>query len=370
MCVRRVLVCHEGPAAERLQEMEGEKERTEDIERLNQQHLSRWLLSRRQTADENTPSPPISYEASCDPAHGLNKLSRQDKELVVQWCNSTYDSLCPNDFAKYFWQSVASKEALRQPCLKHAMLALSALHLSTVTTSGKAGQVYRKPAQAHRSKAMAAVETSSIRVDPSNHTALFAASSIMLIFEFAFHLTLPSHESDPLNGIHMKLQLIREIIGAFTQVVESDTEGRLQPLLNTTRLIPTMPDMSRLAIMNLQRENCLLHESSHLHETAVYEETIEHLGNSLDTLSHGGEATAVAFRWIAEVPDRFLGLLEEREPFALVIFAHYAVVMHSLRDEWWVNEWGSRILRTICEHLDDRWMQRITWALDATGFSA
>ena len=316
----------------------------------------------------------ISYDASCNstknkPVQWIDKLARQDKELILQWCNSTYDSLCASDLAKYFWQSAAPKEALRHPCLKHAMLALSALHLSL---GGKAQQaVYCKAAQAHRSKAIAAMEVSAMKVDSSNQMALFSSSSIMLIFEFAFHLTLPLREGDPLSGIHLKLQLFREIMGILAQVTESDADGRLQPLLlDTRRMSPTMPAMFRLAIMKLHRENVLIHSTNRLHESAIYEETIEHLGNSLDTLSHGGEATTMAFRWIGEVPERFLGLLEEREPFALVILAHYAVVMHSLREQWWVNEWGNKILRTICEHLDDQWMQRITWPIDATGFCA
>lgn len=373
----------------------GKERRTGDQQ--HQHHLPQCLSSRESPPiDDNmafqctsssplsytTSSSPISFDGSCDPPNealstlrqshrSSEKLRRQEKELLTQWSNSTYDSLCPNLSAKCFWQSVAPREAARHPCLQNAMLALAALNLSSITTGGtKSQRAYRKIATTYRSKAIDAVDTTAIAIDPSNLQALFASSSIMLIFEFAFHLTLPIDETEPLNGIQIKLQLIREIIGILEQVIKSDTEGQLTPLLDTTRIDPKMPDMSRLAILNLRRQNTLLHGSNHYHEIAVYEETIAHLENSLESLSRGGEATAIAFRWIAAVPERFLGLLEEREPFALVIFAHYAVVMHSLRDQWWVNDWGSKILRTICHHLDSHWMQRITWALDATGFPA
>jgi hypothetical protein len=51
--------------------------------------------------------------------------------------------------------------------------------------------------------------------------------------------------------------------------------------------------------------------------------------------------------WSFQIPAEFLELLEARRPFALVILAHYAVILHHLKSSWWMGDWGNRILQEI-----------------------
>lgn len=81
----------------------------------------------------------------------------------------------------------------------------------------------------------------------------------------------------------------------------------------------------------------------------------------------GGEPKVFAFCWTFRVPSEFLELLEERQPFALTVLAHYAVVLHNLKDSWWMGDWGTRILSAIGDQLDPDWRALIGWAVDATG---
>lgn len=299
----------------------------------------------------------------------FDKLSRSDQELMTQWCSSTYRLFCPRSTVQQFWQTVVPHESLQHLYLKHAMFALTSLHLAVLAGSGKRRQRYRKSAKAQRSQAVTSLQRIKT-IDISNNVAVFAFNSIMMIFEFAYHLVKPFYDEDALDDLCESFLLTRNWITGVKCGLASDADSRLRPLIESIEVHPKMPDMSRLAILMLRRQNAALGGSEPQHETAIYEETIRHLGDSLENLSKGGEAMAIAFRWIHRIPVQFLDLVEERQPFALVILAHYTVIMYNLRDHWWMGDWGGRVLRVICQHLNPQWMQWITWVIDATGFCA
>jgi hypothetical protein len=52
------------------------------------------------------------------------------------------------------------------------------------------------------------------------------------------------------------------------------------------------------------------------------------------------------------VDKRFLDLIETNHPVALVILAHYAVLMAQGHRAWWLKDWPERILNTSITLLD------------------
>lgn len=311
------------------------------------------------------------------PVIGIGRLSLQDQELMMHWCSSTYRSLSQNSSVEHIWQAVIPQESLQHAFLKHGILALSALHLASSSTSNN-GRVqqggYLKTAQAHHTQAMTGLRQAIKNLNTFNRTAVFASYSIMMIYQFAFSRpvvpTTQQHSDDALENVCAIFLFSRESMTMLRMLIDSDQDNELGPLMTNRDDLehPKMPNMSRLAILCLQQQNASLSTEHPNHETEVYNEAIEHLGNALENLSKGGEVTSIAFRWIFQIPTRFLDLLRDRQPFALVILAHYAVIMHNLRRQWWMGQWGTRILREICIQLDSKWVQSITWAVDATGF--
>ena len=59
-------------------------------------------------------------------------------------------------------------------------------------------------------------------------------------------------------------------------------------------------------------------------------------------------ATAVAGRWAIAVPSRYLELLRERESFALVMLAHYGVLLQYLKHRWCFDEWCVHLWPKLC----------------------
>ncbi|KAL3454109.1 hypothetical protein BJX65DRAFT_262821 [Aspergillus insuetus] len=75
------------------------------------------------------------------------------------------------------------------------------------------------------------------------------------------------------------------------------------------------------------------------------------------------------FVWPNFVDDEFLGLLTARNPMALVIFAHYAVILDQSRSLWWCANWGVRIVSAVASCLPDKFMPSIAFPLRSVGLA-
>ncbi|KAL5052163.1 hypothetical protein BDW71DRAFT_6285 [Aspergillus fruticulosus] len=296
------------------------------------------------------------------------ELNIQDLELMMQWCTTTYRSVSRNSTVENIWQAVVPREAMRHPFLMHGILALSALHLA-VTSGGNLREQYILISKAHQNQAVLGLASLAGKLKQHHSNAAFTLSNIMIIFSFALPeimgQSIGQNPVDELYEVFLSTRKSREVLSNITDWV---VNGELKPLLQYDKAQPKMPDTSRLAIMSLNQLNANLARQGPHHDKDTYDATIKHLGCSLDKVSRGGETMIVAFQWIFQVPEMYMELFRKRDPFALVILAHYAVILHFLRRHWWMGEWGLRLIQEIGQHLDANWRNSITWVLDATGY--
>ncbi|KAL4884437.1 hypothetical protein BJY04DRAFT_8435 [Aspergillus karnatakaensis] len=296
------------------------------------------------------------------------ELNIEDLELMMQWCTTTYRSVSRNSAVECIWQAVVPREAMRHPFLMHGILALSALHLA-VTNKNSTKDHYIRASKAHQHQAVIGLSRLAGKLKPSHCNAAFTLSNIMMIFSFALPEIIGATPGrSPLDELYQVFLATRESVDVLASTTDWVGDGELKPLLQYDKAQPKMPDTSRLAIMSLVQMNAHLARQDPHHDKELYDATIKHLGYSLDKVARGGETMIVAFQWIFQVPSEYMELYRQREPFALVILAHYAVIIHFLRRHWWMGEWGLRLVREIGQHLDSKWRNSITWVLDATGY--
>ena len=50
---------------------------------------------------------------------------------------------------------------------------------------------------------------------------------------------------------------------------------------------------------------------------------------------------------------------------ALVILAHFAVLLHCVSAQWWAGERGKRLAEAIEQELNDEWKPAVQWPIDA-----
>ncbi|KAL4929210.1 uncharacterized protein BDV17DRAFT_262095 [Aspergillus undulatus] len=295
------------------------------------------------------------------------ELNIEDLELMMQWCTTTYRSVSRDNTVEGIWQAVVPREAMRHTFLMHGLLALSALHLA-VTSNGDMKEQYIRTSKAHQKQAVQGLDRIAGKLKQHHSNAAFTSSNIMMIFSFALpEIAGQTFGQSTIDDLYDVFFSTRKSGDVLSNIADWVGNGELKPLLQYDKATPKMPDTSRLAMMALTQLNANLARQDPCHDKDLYDTTIKHLSSSLDKVSRGGETMIVAFQWIFQVPAKYMDLFRERGPFALVVLAHYAVILHFLRRHWWMGEWGLRLIREIGQHLDADWRNRITWVLDATG---
>lgn len=66
--------------------------------------------------------------------------------------------------------------------------------------------------------------------------------------------------------------------------------------------------------------------------------------------------------------DQFIEMLNQRSPLALVVFAHFAVLLKYLGSCWWMQGWPTHLLQEIWEHLDQEHRVWIRWPIEEIGW--
>lgn len=298
----------------------------------------------------------------------------QDLELMMNWCTTTYRSMARDHRAETLWQMAIPQLSLLFPALRHGLMALSALQLAQHSSNPERKSRYLVSAQEHQSHALTGIQFDDIEeMSISQCNAAFALCCVLLVFPYAYCLIDDSNNEDEadqpdvLDEFLEVFRLTRWLVGAMILTRDRVASGELHPLVRLEQTTPNMPDMSQLVILALRRRNAAEAERVPSHEKDVYEQALEHLRYSLEQLMSGGEPKDFAFCWAFRIPVRFFDLVQERQPFALVLLAHYAVILHHLRESWWMGQWGNRLLKEIVGYLDPEWRELMTWPIDATG---
>lgn len=73
----------------------------------------------------------------------------------------------------------------------------------------------------------------------------------------------------------------------------------------------------------------------------------------------------MALMWTARVSDKYVALLQSREPASLIVFAHYCVLWKLAEpDYWYMKGHAERILMTIAWSLSSEHQHLISWPMD------
>jgi len=106
----------------------------------------------------------------------------------------------------------------------------------------------------------------------------------------------------------------------------------------------------------------------------IYDRAIKELRQALSvclSADEGGGALDIydAFIWHFVVADDFMPLLKEPpEQEAVVIFAHFCILLKKLESHWWLQGWGTHLVGKAWELLDQEHRLWIQWPIQEIGF--
>lgn len=303
----------------------------------------------------------LSGSSAATPGPALNT---HDLELMMQWCNSTYRTLSRNERTDPVWRNAVPQEALSHPFLMHGILALSSLHLARTgpEPSRRAGFLNR--AVAHQNQALALFREMLGDINETNAKAMFAFASTVVVYTFAFPHS--PDVQDPwtcVDDFHQVLVLNRGVQQVIRSPADYLSNSDFAPILQVDDLCAPLPDDAKATIQHLHEinESCGARDPNH--ELAVYKATIVDMEHMLSWVHGGMTSSSVAGRWAIKLPPRFLELLRDREPLALVMLVHYGVLLQYLKHRWCFDEWCVRVAKAVWAILDDQWRPSVHWAM-------
>lgn len=248
-------------------------------------------------------------------------------------------------------RSIVVKHAFETPFLMHSLFALASLHRQVLQLDFD-----RCRALEHRDAAFTgyrwAVEHPTAPVYPA-----LLAHSLLLTAITSQNFREP--DSGPLYIINW--MLIWRGIGAIFERTEMSKDNMaamassgLQTLFHRPKIdlkdaAGHVPGNLQLMIDTIQKD-----EEDHVDKPTYYT-TLRYLASLYQNLRNGGFGALMKLRiitWFTFLPQRFVDLVRDRRPRALIIIAHYAAFLKLMGEVWWLQGVGDRSLQDLCEYVD------------------
>ena len=273
------------------------------------------------------------------------------------------------------------KHVFAHPFLLNEILAISALHLSTLRLAKSLS--YRSEATRLHSEALRLFNETIRTLSKDNIVAVFLFSGLFGIATFfeTFH-----NESDGMKP-EMGPSCLLEKIVQSTRLLQSvrsmvKVDGWWEFLKNSDiRDFLVIESSIDDAILDLElryevvdqlqafRNDTSQRRCLNNIEKLVYDEAIAKLLEVYQTAFGNGDkvplddhvAKKYAIRWLILVPLTYTELLAQRKPEALVILGHFSVVLHKLKSCWTVGNSGSQLLKVVDSHLGEGWQGLLKW---------
>ena len=289
----------------------------------------------------------------------------EELELLHHFTTETCFTLSDRRESHELWRVNAPREAFHHDFLMRGILAISALHLSYL----KPGlhDHYSRIAIRQQDAALSSFRSIMSKMDESNCSAFFALSSLIVVYGFESPKNSDSLGMFSYNGRHSDewLPLIRGVNSILQNVWPWIKNGPLRGLLHDHQQEPPQKKLPAILEDQLTHLESLCENASDGPEAVgTYKTALAQLKACFVRMNNRPPyecEVSIAFLWPVMAPQEYITKLNERRPEALVILAHYCVILHHLDDYWWMRGWAAHIVENIDRELDDGWLYWIQW---------
>ncbi|KAJ8103614.1 hypothetical protein POJ06DRAFT_242448 [Lipomyces tetrasporus] len=296
-------------------------------------------------------------------------LYMHDLELMHHYSTQTYRTLSDARELQEIWQTIVPKVALNHRFLMHGLLALSAFHLVRLNSADNVRIVYMEIARRHQVLSLCSFRPETDNITTLNCDAVFAFSGILSVIAFASsQCTEIEQGMTPVEEVLQAFGLIRGVSEILRTSWDWIGKGQLAPLVQNmgTRIADSVPPDVRAALDHLDEIN---NDNLDSEAKSVYYSAIHELRVSFEKLCSKCEQVRTALAWSSAVSPAFIALLKSRQPIALVILAHYCVILRRLDGCWWLTGWSARLVEEIYRSLDASWQPSIRWPVKVIGLA-
>lgn len=256
--------------------------------------------------------------------------------------------------------------------LLHGLLALAALHLSRVSPERR--ESLSASASKHHTLALPMFRLAVESINSVNRHACAAFGLLVTVYEWALtkHMTslfFADAEHSTRASIIEWVQLLRGSARIVQWNYNEIAQGPLGPVLcwdHAAELVAVANPAKSVKFSALEQ----LWDSTTIPLTTAEVESLkESLGwmkiiYSMITLPSGGiDPASAAMTWLVRVPEHYLSMVNERQPAALILLAHFCLLLNTVDDFWWIRGMSRGLLQEIHQMLGEEWESWIAWPL-------
>ena len=305
-----------------------------------------------------TPSPAASLERPLHLPWGV-----EDLELLHHYMSSV--ALSGKDTP--FWRDQLPRFAFCHYSVLHLILAISALHLAR-REANRADELVER-AEAHLTVGLHQVNQTLPNLNEENCTELYISTILICVCTLAKkpgprHLLVVSDGQEVAWWeLFRGVRIMVETFGISNVVAKLTNDTASQPTAKPDEEAD-QDEVNHILPKVIQWEGALNDLFSLITAAPdgmreVYQSTVgtlvwcfqETYGSSAETKPVADIKFQTIFVWLYRLEDAFVDSLKEREPIALVILAHFAVLLQTLEVVWFLRGWASHIVEAVSEIL-------------------
>lgn len=272
------------------------------------------------------------------------------------------------------WKVLIPQLASQYTFLKHGILACSAIHLAHINPPQR--HSYQVTAASHLDLGMPLFRSEVVVFNEENCHAIFAFSHLLTVYSHASEKEderLLLVDSNGTDAVSNWLFFLRSSCDLADSIWECVVRGPLKPLVCAwespidvemgirtplvERLLSVIPDKNS--------DDCWSEEVCRIYQEAAFLlgyafACSQVLGENFDTW----DAIRV---WPMGLSTDFMHLLNRWHPGAMVVFAHYCILLNKLEGKWYSQGRAKRLLGHIVHRLDPKWLCQIQEPLQVVG---
>ena len=301
------------------------------------------------------------------------ELATGDLELLHHFSTVTYTTLadaCASVDNRELWQVHAVRLGFKHEFLLRAILTVAALHLRHLNPLQSS--YYDLMASTHQNFALETARDALTSVDENNCHAIFTFSCLIFV------MTSASLRKQAGSEAHQEILEWFLLLRGCNSVLQLHwatlRNSFLYPLLDEVNQTETkagysIKDADR--IMELLTTCCYSGLSTDAEASKAYAMTVYELMKTFSQVSilrdRGQGLMLSCCIWPNTIPQKYLELLADQKPQALVILAHYAVMLHWADKEWFMRGMARYLLDTIKTSVGEEWQGALQWPSSVIG---
>jgi hypothetical protein len=296
----------------------------------------------------------------------LASFDADDLGLLRHYATTSSLTLAPKE-SLFLFQVNVPGEAKSHLFLMHSVLAFSALHLSVIDTRNRDRHMHNAFKQHH--EALVCFRDTVKEVTVENGGAVTAFSFLILVYTIGLPIVFGfNDETSPLDSFIDILHVLRGAWAALGPNMAGVESGNLR------ELVKPQPKKMKPCVMHAMGAKVVRSLSHFLDTSPIVED--EHRQTYREALMHWERffmnspckppLWANALVWTMTAPHAYFKLLQEKRPFALIIFANWAIALVRAPNMWF-NAWAREVVADIWQISSEETRRGLMWPAEVCG---